>query len=168
MKQRSPMIGVMGPGEQATEADCQQAFELGRQIALAGWIVLTGGRNSGVMDAASRGAKSANGWTVGILPSNDRQDLSAAIDIPILTGMGNARNVINVLSSRVVVACGMGAGTASEVALALKSRKPVILLNSPVESQQFFYRLAPDRVQTAATVEQAIGQIRHWLSQMDD
>lgn len=164
MRRRSPIVGVMGPGEQATDLDCQQAFELGRHIAQAGWIVLTGGRNSGVMDAVSRGAKSADGLTVGILPSSDYQALSAAIDIPIVTGMGSGRNVINVLSSGVIVACGMGSGTASEVALALKVGKPVILLNPHSASQQFFCQLAPRLVRTVVTVEEAIEQIRVCLS----
>src|SRR4028119_1144630 len=112
------IIGVMGPGEQATATDLQNAYELGKLIAQQGWVLLTGGRNVGVMDAANTGAKAANGLTVGILPTADPSGISKAIDIPIFTDMGNARNNINVLSSDVVIACGMGAGTASEVALA--------------------------------------------------
>ncbi len=155
-----PVIGVMGSGEGATEQDIELAYELGRQIALADWILLTGGRDRGVMDAASRGAKSAGGLTVGILPGSDRSHLSSAIDIPILTGMGNARNVINVLSSNVVIACGMGAGTASEVVLALKIGRSVILLNASVESQSFFQSLSKERVMLADGVGEAIEQVR--------
>jgi uncharacterized protein (TIGR00725 family) len=117
------------------------------------------------MDAASRGAKSANGLTVGILPTGDYASCSAAVDIPILTGLGQARNVINVLSSQVIVACGMGAGTASEVALALKTKPPVILLNTTPESQAFFQSLSPDRVLIAPDVATAIGQIASLLAQ---
>jgi uncharacterized protein (TIGR00725 family) len=124
---KKTIIGIMGPGETATAQDLQNAYELGKNIAQQGWIVLTGGRNIGVMDAASKGAKSVNGLTVGILPGRDHQDVSEAVDIAIFTDMGNARNNINVLSSDVVIACGMGAGTASEVALALKNQKKVIL-----------------------------------------
>jgi len=160
---RSPVIGVMGPGETATPEDLQVAFNLGQQIAIAQWILLTGGRNTGVMDAASRGAKSANGFTVGVLPGSRRADISAAVDLPILTGMGSARNAINVLSSDVVVACGMGAGTASEVALAIKAKKPIVLLNINSIGQQFFEELAPQFVQVAISVEEAIAYIKQVL-----
>ncbi|WP_242044677.1 SLOG cluster 4 domain-containing protein [Anabaena azotica] len=106
------VIGVMGAGEGATANDGENAYKLGELIAQAGWVLLTGGRNVGVMDAASQGAKSANGLTVGILPGTQAEGISVAVDIAIFTDMGNARNNINVLSSHVVIACGMGAGTA--------------------------------------------------------
>src|SRR5262245_40619566 len=105
------MVGVMGPGEGASERDRESAYQLGRAVAQEGWAVITGGRNQGVMDSASRGAKEAGGLTIGILPSPDRGGMSAFVDVPVVTGMGEARNNINVLSSDVVFACGMGAGT---------------------------------------------------------
>jgi uncharacterized protein (TIGR00725 family) len=137
------IIGVMGPGETATQQDLSNAYELGRLIASQGWVLLTGGRKVGVMDAACRGAKSADGLTIGILPTNHSNGISSAVDIPILTDLGNARNNINVLSSQVVIACGMGAGTASEIALALKASKPVILLNPSESNHTFFKQLSP-------------------------
>src|SRR6476469_6847830 len=99
------VIGVMGPGTTATAADLQNAYEVGQLIAAAGWVLLTGGRNSGVMHAASQGAQQAGGLTVGILPTADRAMMSDAVDIAVLTDMGSARNNINVLSSQVVIAC---------------------------------------------------------------
>jgi uncharacterized protein (TIGR00725 family) len=152
-------IGIMGPGEGASEQQQQLAWELGKHIAQAGWVLLTGGRCVGVMEAASRGAKQADGLVVGILPGTDDRGMSDAVDIAIFTGMGNARNAINVLSVDVVVACGMGLGTASEVALALKANKPVILLGCDDLSQAFFSQLAPTRVSIAQTVEEAMNAI---------
>lgn len=157
------IVGMMGPGAGASPAECQTAFELGRAIALSGWVLLTGGRNSGVMAAANQGAKSANGLTVGILPTGDHSDCSTAVDIAIVTGLGSARNTINVLSSQVVIACGMGAGTASEVALALKAQKPVILLHASAESANFFQQLDSDLIQIAATVAEAMAIVRQHL-----
>ncbi len=61
------IIGVMGPGEKATVTDVQNAYELGKFIAQKGWVLLTGGRNVGVMDAANKGAKSVNGLTASYL-----------------------------------------------------------------------------------------------------
>ncbi len=123
------IIGVMGPGDGATKQDLKHAFELGKLIAQHNWVLLTGGRNVGVMDAASKGAHEAGGLVVGVLPSEDRNEMSEFVDIPICTGMGSARNNINVLSSDVIVACGSGAGTTSEIMLALKADKPLILLS---------------------------------------
>jgi len=159
------IVGVMGAGE-ATPLETQTAYELGQQIAKMGWIVLSGGRNVGVMDAVSRGAKSQGGLTIGILPYID-SEISAAIDIPIITDMGNARNNINVLSSHAIVACGMGAGTASEIALAIKARKNVILLTKDTIAQNFFRSLNPDLVSIAATVEMVVDQIKVILMTQD-
>lgn len=161
---RKIVIGVMGPGTRAIPADLKNAYELGYSIAQQGWVLLTGGRNVGVMDAASRGAKAAGGLTVGILPTATAQAVSAAVDLAILTDMGNARNNINVLSSDVVIACGMGAGTASEVALALKNGKSAILLADAPESDQFFRQIAPERVFSASSPLAAIEQVKEILS----
>lgn len=122
------IVGVMGAGDNATARDIESGRQLGSLIAMRGWTLLTGGRNVGVMHAASRGAKECGGLVIGILPASDTQQMSEFVDIPIVTGMGSARNNINVLSSKVIIACGMGAGTASEVALALKANRPVIIL----------------------------------------
>lgn len=122
------IIGVMGGGK-ALPAHEMQAYHLGRLIATQGWVLLNGGRNSGIMEASAKGAFENNGLTVGILPDDHHDRKSSYISIPILTGMGSARNCINVLSSDVVVACPGGMGTLSEIALALKYGKKVILLD---------------------------------------
>lgn len=150
------MIGVMGSGDKASATDVQNAYTLGKLIAQQGWVLLTGGRNVGVMDAANLGAKAANGLTVGILPGNNTNGMSQAVDIAIFTDMGNARNNINVLSSNVIIACGMGAGTASEIALALKVNKKVILLNDDEQSKSFFKHLAPENVYIVNNPSEAI------------
>lgn len=163
---RKPIIGVMGPGETATDRDCEIAFALGQQIARRGWILLTGGRSVGVMDAASRGAKQAGGLTIGILPGTTCVGMSETIDIPIVTGLDSARNHVNILTSSVVIACGMGAGTASEVALALKAQKPVILINVNSITEHFFRQLEnPEhQIQMSENVEKAIGLAAAFLA----
>lgn len=150
----------MGVGDKATSNDLANAYKLGRTIAQQGWILLTGGRKAGVMDAASQGAKSVDGLTIGILPGKDDGGISEAVDIAIFTDMGNARNNINVLSSDVIIACGIGAGTVSEIALALKSHKKVILLNQDEESKVFFKKLSPDNVYIVENVEAAISKVK--------
>jgi uncharacterized protein (TIGR00725 family) len=125
-----PIIGVMGAGR-CDPPTYAAARELGRGLARTGYVLLCGG-GSGVMEAAARGAHEAGGLTIGILPGQSAADSppNAYIDLPIFTGLSYARNVINVLSSRVVVAVSGGSGTLSEIALALKYEKPVVLLGS--------------------------------------
>jgi uncharacterized protein (TIGR00725 family) len=153
----------MGGGN-ATAGEVKQARELGALIAQQGWVVLTGGRNAGVMHAASAGAKSVlGGLTIGVLPfaeDRDECDVSPAVDIAIFTGFGEARNVVNVLSSDVVVACGGGGpGTASEAALALKAGKPLILFAPPDEARVFFSSL-DSGVQIAMTAQEVVEIIK--------
>ncbi|HJR08610.1 MAG TPA: TIGR00725 family protein [Pyrinomonadaceae bacterium] len=159
------IVGVLGPGEGATDEAVRAAFELGQLIAAENWVLLTGGRGAGVMEAASRGAKAANGLTIGILPSEDARDASEFVDIRILTGMGQARNNINVLSSDILFACGMGAGTASEIALAIKAQKHVILLCADQASEQFFKSLGKQRVLIADDPRAAIELARDLLAE---
>lgn len=170
MKQQ--IIGVMGPGEGASQQECDRAFALGQSIATAGWVLLTGGRNEGVMDAASRGAKAAGGLTLGLLPGASREGISDSVDIAVVTGIGQARNAINVLSSQVVIACGMGLGTASEVALALKVGKPVILISDDDLAYRFFCQCltkhgdraaAPPNLYQISTVDEAIACVHHLI-----
>jgi uncharacterized protein (TIGR00725 family) len=152
----------MGPsaGGKAIE---DTAFELGELVAREGWILLTGGRAAGVMDAASRGAKSVRGSiTIGILPDDCRTpDVSSSVDIAIFTNMGDARNAINVQSSDVVIACGAGTpGTLSEVALALKAEKHVVLLQAGAEARRFLSGCGAGNVHMASDALEAIRRVK--------
>ena len=158
---RRYVVGVMGPGEGADPEDIANARALGRLIAEVGWAVLSGGRNIGVMKAVNEGAKEVPGsLTISILPTADAKP-NPNVDVVILTDMGNARNNINVLSSDVVVACGSGgAGTASEIALALKAGKTVILLGAGEEAERFFRKLGKKRVIVVQTPAEAVMSVR--------
>lgn len=138
-----PIIGVMG-GASAGPAQLEAGFRLGALLAKAGYVVLTGGRRVGVMDAALRGAKSVeDSLTIGILPGNRDEDVSRYADLVIFTGLGDARNAINVLTPAAIVACGADTpGTASEVALALKARRPVILLAPSAAAAAYYQEIA--------------------------
>ena len=120
-----PILAVFGAGDALAE-EISVAERVGMTAARAGWVVLTGG-GPGVMEAASRGAAEAGGLTVGILPNAqaDSGYPNPWVMIPIFTGAGSARNAFNVLSANLCVAIGGGAGTLSEIALALKSGTPV-------------------------------------------
>lgn len=156
--QRRPIIGVMGGGETATGTAMRHGYEVGFLIAQEGWILLNGGRNCGVMDASARGVKEAGGLTIGILPDSDLSRASVYVDIPIVTGLGSGRNNINVLSSDVIIACQGGAGTISEVALALKAGKPVILLDFDVS--HIFAEEECQTLMSANTAEEVVDMVK--------
>ena len=117
----------MGGSHFLSPEDEEYAYQVGAFIAREGWILLNGGRSSGVMEASARGARENGGLTIGILPTSDVHWASEYIDIPIVTGMGFARNLVNVLTSSLIVALPGRAGTISEIALALNYDKEVIL-----------------------------------------
>ncbi|MFL5328858.1 MAG: cytochrome [Gemmataceae bacterium] len=151
-----PVASVIGAGETATDADCANAFRVGQLLAEAGWAVVNGGRDFGVMRHVNRGVRAAGGMAVGIVSSADRPVCPEA-DVVVVTEMHNARNNIVVLSGQVVIACGDGGpGTVSEIALAVKAGKPVILLGANELSQAFFGRLGGDQVTFATTAEEAV------------
>lgn len=159
------LIGVMGPGKTASSKEIATAYALGQAIAEQGWVLITGGRAAGVMDAASQGAQSAQGLVVGILPDETGAQMSSAVDIPIVTGMGHGRNVINVLSSRVVIACGLGAGTLSEIAFAIKLQKPLLLMHMEPPTIEGLTHLATSPIWAVDSVAGAIARIDAWLAE---
>jgi uncharacterized protein (TIGR00725 family) len=119
------VLAVIG-GAAANLDEQTVAERVGTTAAQCGWVVLTGG-GSGVMSAASRGAVEAGGLTLAVLPTSRPEAgyPNPWVHLPVFTGAGNARNAFNVLSASLCVAIGGGAGTLSEVALAIKSGVPV-------------------------------------------
>lgn len=122
----SMQIAVIGTAE-AAPSDYEAAYAAGRAIAGNGAVLVCGGLG-GVMEAASRGAHEAGGITVGILPGTAGGN--PYLDITIPTGLGHARNVLVVLSADAVIAVGGGYGTLSEIAVALKTGRPVYGINT--------------------------------------
>jgi uncharacterized protein (TIGR00725 family) len=125
---RSPYVAVIGPGRASPE-ELQLAEEVGARLADLGAVVLTGGLG-GVMEAASRGARSRGGRTVGILPGEDRDAANGWVEIAVATGLGELRNGLLVRAVDAVVAIGGGHGTLSEIGLALRTGRPVVGLGT--------------------------------------
>lgn len=121
-------IGVVGP-HACSRQDQALGFAVGAEIARRGGILICGGLG-GMMHAAARGAKSENGFTVGILPGDDASDANPFIDLAIPTGLGLLRNGLIVRASDAIVAVRGAYGTLSEIALALGLNVPVIGLNT--------------------------------------
>ncbi|MHB8762060.1 MAG: SLOG cluster 4 domain-containing protein [Coriobacteriia bacterium] len=148
------VIGVMGSGGRLTPAAHDAAYRLGAAIAARGWVLLTGGSACGVMNAASHGAHEAGGLVLGVLKGESSAGASRYVAVAIRTGMGDARNVINVLTSDVVIALPGGAGTLSEVALGLKSGRTVIVLGWDPGAAMLM--ASAGRLLDAASVDEAL------------
>ncbi len=122
------IIGVIGAGE----CDAQTAAvaeAVGRELARRGAALVCGGLG-GVMAAACRGARSAGGLTIGILPGIRREDANPWVQVPIVTGLDQARNVLVVRTAQALIAVAGGFGTLSEIAYALKLGVPVVGINT--------------------------------------
>jgi hypothetical protein len=145
-------VAVCGPGN-ATDAELARAEEIGRRLAESGAVVVCGGMG-GVMDAAAKGAASAGGTSVGLLPGDDRIGASPHLTVSIPMGMGEARNALVVRAADVVVAVGGEFGTLSEIALALKMGKPVVGLDTWELSKPG--GTTADPIARAATAEEAV------------
>ena len=142
----APYVAVVGPGDASPE-EVSAAAAIGLRLAHSGAIVVCGGL-SGVMAAACRGAASAGGLTVGILPGAERSAANQWVQIAIPTGLGELRNGLIIRSADVVIAVGGAYGTLSEVALALKTGVPVVGLHTwPIEG-----------IEPAASPEAAVEQ----------
>jgi len=118
------IIGVIGSSTCSSSVS-EVAYIVGKEIARKNAILICGGRG-GVMEAACKGAKEEEGITIGVLPGNDKESANPYIDIPIVTGMGEARNVIIARSSDAVIAIAGKYGTLSEIAFALRFDVPVV------------------------------------------
>jgi len=121
-------IAVVG-GAQCSRDEAKLAEAVGFELAKRGATLICGGLG-GVMAAACKGARSAKGKTVGILPGYTREEANPYVDIPVVTGMGEARNVIVVNTAQAVIAIGGKFGTLSEIAYALRNKIPVVGLNT--------------------------------------
>lgn len=121
-------ISVIGSSDCSKE-EARLAEEVGRELARRGAALICGGLG-GVMEAACRGTASQGGTTIGILPGDSAKDANRYVKIPIVTGMGYARNAIVAKSAQAVIAIGGSHGTLSEIAYALQNDVPVIGLNT--------------------------------------
>jgi len=122
------IIAVVGHDAHAKEEHLKIAEQVGKEIAKKNCILVCGGRPRGVADSAAKGTKSENGFTIGILPESDNSKTGKYIDVPILTGMGFARNQIISYTCDAMIAIGGGVGTYCEMAYAYAFSKPIVAI----------------------------------------
>ena len=128
MYKSKPVIGVIGSSKDSNELN-NLAENVGRELAKNNVVLICGGL-TGIMQACCQGAKKENGLTIGVLPGTDSEEANSFVDIKILTGIGEARNLVIIRSSCSVIAIGGSYGTLSEIAFALRLNIPVIGLNT--------------------------------------
>ena len=128
MTTREVIVAVIGTRQPSPE-ESKLAEEVGRELAKNGVALICGGLG-GVMEDACRGAVAEGGLTIGVIPGEDRKSANPYVQIPIVTGIGYARNVIIVKSAQAVIAVGGGYGTLTEIGYALDSKIPVIGLGT--------------------------------------
>ncbi|MEX3958260.1 TIGR00725 family protein [Trinickia sp. EG282A] len=116
-------MAMIGP-RVATEEQLRTAEAVAHAFAGAGVALLCGGKG-GVMEAAARGARQANGVVVGLLPEDDDGQANPYLSVALPTGLGITRNALIARASLCLVAVGGGLGTLSEIALGLQWGKPV-------------------------------------------
>jgi uncharacterized protein (TIGR00725 family) len=121
-------VAVIGGGEADPEV-AALAYEVGRELARQGVVVVCGGLG-GVMEAAARGVQEGGGVSIGILPHPDRSFANPYLTYTIPTNLGHARNMLIVHSADAVIAIDGSYGTISEAAIALKLGKPVVALQN--------------------------------------
>ena len=141
-------VAVVGSGT-ATGELYEQAREVGRLVAERGSAVVCGGL-SGVMEAAARGATEAGGTAIGILPDEDRRRQNAYLSYSVATGAGQARNLAVVCSGDVVIAIGGEYGTLSEIGLARKVGRLVVVLEGWDLGEHVIARSSPREAVEAA------------------
>ena len=156
---RKPSVSVIGSSS-ATAKELAWAEEVGRLLARSGIVLVCGGLG-GVMEAACRGAKSAGGLTVGILPMADRDAGNTYLDVAIPTGIGYAWNCIVAYSGDAVIAIGGSSGTLSEIAYATIRGVPVVTLGSwRLEERELSDGASLVPVRTAA---EAVEKVLAWI-----
>jgi uncharacterized protein (TIGR00725 family) len=127
---KKKQILVVGNNENGcTPEAAKLAYEVGKEVAKSGSVLITGGLG-GVMKAASNGASDAGGLVVGIIPQDDPSFANEYCDIVIPSGVGLARDFLNALSADGVIVVGGGSGTLSEMCAAYMHKKPIVALKN--------------------------------------
>jgi uncharacterized protein (TIGR00725 family) len=139
-------VSIVGSGAEHVA----RAEEVGRLVGARGWTLVCGGHGE-VMAAAARGARTAGGTTIGILPGERHAEANEWIEHVVVTGIGHARNLAVAASGHAVIAVGGSWGTLAEIAFAQRLGRPVVILEPG---------LAVEGVPRAATPAEAVELVR--------
>jgi uncharacterized protein (TIGR00725 family) len=158
------VVAVCGPGGEVAPELLRAAEHVGTLLAAAGVDVVTGGLD-GVMAAAARGARAAGGRAIGVLPGTDARAGNEYLSMALATGLGQLRNGLVVNAADAVIAVGGSWGTLSEIALAGRAAKPVVVIHG-WQIRDEAGRPVP--VATADDAEEAVAFVLQSLRAADD
>lgn len=145
----------MGPGQkQASDKDLELAYEVGKLVGESGAVLLCGAM-TGVMEQSAKGAKETGGITLGIGPVSNKTEINSFIDIPVMTGMGPARNFMNIISSDLLIFISVGSpGTLSELAFAIQMNKESLVINGSEKLKTYIQELNPENLTFVESIEE--------------
>lgn len=166
MKMRKHVVSILGGNSQVSDLALTQAHALGKAIIDEGWLLCTGGR-SGIMEAASKGARTSDLWTghqiIGVLPDDTHSGGNKFLDIVLPSGLGLTRNALVVRFSDVCVALSGGAGTLSEIALAWQFERPVAVISNSGGWSEKLANVALDHRKGPIKAFTEVNQIIEWI-----
>jgi len=168
---RKHIVSILGGNSQVSDLALEQAHALGKAIIDKGWLLCTGGR-AGIMEAASKGARTSDLWTghqvLGVLPDDTHDAGNEYLDIVLPSGLGLTRNALVVRFSDVCVALSGGAGTLSEIALAWQFERPVAVMSNSGGWSEKLAKIALDHrkgpIEGFTKTNQVIEWIKYELS----
>ena len=164
---RKHIISILGGNSQVSNLSLKKAHALGKAIIDQGWLLCTGGR-AGIMEAASKGARSSDSWTghqiLGVLPDDIHDAGNKYLDIVLPSGLGLTRNALVVRFSDVCVALSGGAGTLSEIALAWQFERPVAVMSNSGGWSERLANVALDHRKGPIKGFTTVNQVIEWIS----
>lgn len=168
---RKHIVSVLGGNSAVSDEALTQAESLGRAIVDNGWLLCTGGR-SGIMEAASIGARRSDSWTghqiIGILPNENHGGGNQYLDVELPSGLGLARNALVVRFCDVCVSLSGGAGTLSEIALAWQFERPVAVMSNSGGWSERLSGMALDHRQPPINGFEEVSQVIDWIKHQLD
>jgi len=168
MKMRKNIISILGGNSQVSDLALELAHALGKAIIDQGWLLCTGGR-AGIMEAASKGARTSDLWTghqiLGVLPDDAHDAGNQYLDVVLPSGLGLTRNALVVRFSDVCIALSGGAGTLSEIALAWQFERPVAVMSKSGGWSEKLANIALDHRRPAIDGFEDVSQVIEWIKQ---
>lgn len=151
-------ISIIGSNEDHGEM-FKMAYELGKSLASQGHIVINGGRG-GIMEGAAMGVNDSNGTVIGVLPGHDRHHGNDYLTAEIITGIGEMRNFIIVLSGDITVAFPGSYGTLSEISFAIRNGSKLIIVRPDLHEPIKFP--ISENISFAGTIDEILGKISEY------
>ncbi len=127
MTRRKQILVIGSDKDHCSETAYRTAYQVGAEVAKRGAVLLSGGLG-GVMEAASRGAKEAGGFVIGIIPQDEKKAANAYCDVVIATGIGHARDFLTAYSADAIIVVEGGSGTMIEISAAYQKMIPIIAI----------------------------------------